>query len=43
MPQIADYWDRASGTIVWAPVFVQDGFLDDDSLVVSLTSLVATD
>ena len=30
---IADYWDRASGTIVWVPIFVPDGFLDDDSLV----------
>jgi len=30
---VADYWDRASGTIVWVPIFVQDGFLDGDTLV----------
>jgi len=30
---IADYWDRDSGTIVWVPIFVRDGFIDDDVLV----------
>jgi len=30
---IADYWDRASGTSVWVPIFVRDGFIDDDAVV----------
>ena len=30
---IADYWDRAAGNVVWVPIFVRDGFLDDATLV----------
>ena len=37
---ITYYSDRASGTIGWVPVFVRDGFLDDDSLVSFFNKLV---
>jgi len=29
----ADNWEQISGNNIWAPVFVQNGFVDDDSLV----------
>ena len=30
---ISDYWDQASGSSTWVPIFVRDGFLDDGTLV----------
>lgn len=29
----SDYREQVSGSNIWAPVFVRDGFVDDDSLI----------
>ena len=30
---VTEYWEQVHGNSVWAPVFVRDGFVNDDFLV----------
>jgi len=36
---IADYCHRGSGAVVWTPIFIRDGFVDDISLATFLNLL----
>ena len=37
---VADYWEQVSDNKIWAPVFVRDGLVDDDSLVSFFNKLI---
>jgi len=36
---VADYREQGSDTFVWAPVFVWDRFIDDDTLIMFFDKL----